>query len=857
MISTRWRFALAICSLSAAAGCGSDPVGMVALDDAGGDVGGRTDQGFVDVGTPTDRGTDAGKSSDAGFPDVVAPDDVPAPMDVVAPDDVPAPMDAADDVPAVDVVTVDTPAVDVPADGGPVCPAPRETITLPSMTAVSLTGSTASAGTSVIPSSRCQGTATGAEAIYTLVVTSRLGVILSTDNAGTAFDTVLSIRRSCLDTTSEISCDDDSGSGTGRLNSSVLRAVLDPGTYTVVVDGFSGASGAYTLTASTFTPADNATCSTARALTVGTALTGQTFANAGNSGLCSPGLSPGGQVFYAVTLPANTVGTAQVSRASGDWGYALRVYADCDATTCLQFASSTASPLTQVFANATASPRTYVVSVAQTDSTSTTTPFDIVVNTAALTPGQVCESPVPLVAGTPLAAQSNMGAPFASALCRTSDTGGQRFYTVTIPAGQRARVTATPTGATPRQPVLRLLDDCAATACADSAIGGTSTVPAAAFLDAPNTGTAPRTVVVALASTTPANAGSWDLTAATAAIVPGQFCAAPVTATPGMTLNAQDAREGLRPTTACVTTANGGQLFYRVSVPTGNRVQVRAVPAGAMMAWTPTLRALSTCASTSCVDSSTAAAAGSAATLSIVNAGAMAQDYLFSVAGSTTASGTFNLEVGAASPLPGYTVSTITAACDDVTGGTAVVPASSATWSDDSASAITALPFTASFFGDEVTRWALTSNGLLQLFAATGGSTSTTFTNSSLPSTSAPNGFVAAFWDDLLTLDTGSTTIATARTVTLGTAPARRFVTQWTDFTATGNTLRLTFQAKLFEGSNNIEIHYCSVTADNPRASGNSATIGAESLTGAFATQVSFDTAGAAVTGRAYRLAPR
>ncbi len=856
MISKPWRLSLALCALSVAAvGCGDDPV--AGNLDADVDAGNPADSGTpMDNGNPTDRGFDVGNPTDNGTPDDVQVDGgnpMDAELDGGTLPDVPDKDGGIADA----IVIVDVPPADVPVDVVAMCPASRETITLPSATAISLAGSTVATG-GIVPGTRCQSNTSGGEAFYTLVVTARSGVVISLDNAGTNFDTELSIRRVCNDATTELSCDDDSGIGSGRSTSSVLRAVLDPGTYSVIVDGYNGQFGNYALTASTFTPADNATCATARALTVGTALTGQTFANAGAPGLCTPGLVPGGQLFYTVTLPANTVGTAQVTRTSGSWSYAVRVYAGCEATSCLQLGTSSASPFSQPFANATASPRTFIVSVAQTDSAETATSFDLVVNTATLMTGQACDNAVPLVPGTPLTAQSNAGAPFTAAPCRTSDVGGQRFYTLTIPAGQRARVTATPVGTTPRQPVLRLRDECASTACIDSTIGGTSGTPAPAVLDIPNAGATPSTSLLTLASTATDTAGSWDLAATTAPIVPGQFCASPVAATPGMTLSAQDAREGLRTTTPCVTAANGGQLFYRVTVPAGNRVQVRAVPAGAMMAWTPTVRVLSSCTSTSCVDSSTAASAGSPATVTLTNGGAMAQDYLLSVAGSAATSGTFNLEVGAPVLLPGYTVATITAACDDVTSGTAVTRSAGGDWGDDNSSAIAALPFTVTFFGDAATRWSMSSNGLLQLYAATGGSASTAYSNYGIPDADEePDGFVAPFWDDLRTVDDDDNQIATARTITIGTTPARRFVTQWTNFTDGDGLIRLTFQAKLFEGTNVIELHYCSITAGNGRASGNSATIGAESLTSEFGTQVSYDTADAVVTGRAYRLTPR
>lgn len=728
MTSTPWRLTLALCALSAAAGCGDNPVGTP-LDDAGADV--STDLGSdagtpTDLGTPTDRGTDAGNPVDTPAPndDGTGTDagDLDAGADVVTPDDGPAKDGSTPlDVPSGDAPATDAPPADVPVDAGPACPASRGTITLPSTTAVSLTGTTTATG--VIPSTRCQTNTGGGEAIYSLVITARTGVILSTDNDGTAFDTELSLRTSCTDPATELSCDDDSGSGSGRGNSSVMRAVLDPGTYTVIVDGYNAAAGAYTLTATTFTPADNATCATARALTVGTAVTGLTLANAGGPGYCAPGLRPGGQVFFSVELPASTLGIVRYTRPTGSWTAALRAVASCAATDCRASEVISSGSGALYLSNPDATPRTVVFSVAANDTDNTVTPFDLVVNTAPFVAGQVCSEPTAVA--------------------------------------------------------------------------------------------------------------------------------------PGASVTAQNAAAGQRVSAACnATAANGGQLFYRVTLPAQRRAQVRVTPAGAMTAWTPTVRVLSSCAATSCLDSSTAAAAGGVAAVTLTNGADAERSYLVSVSGSATASGTFTLEVTAATALPGYTFAPITAACDDLSSGTAVATdEDDGAWDDDTVSAVATLPFAVTFYGQSVGRWAASSNGLLELFPMTGDAeTSTDFSNDTIPDEDTANGFVALLWDDLRTVSTTGVRVAT-----LGAAGSRRFVAQWTDFTlpSPDAAARITMQAKLFEGTHVIEIHYCSITPGNMRASGNSATIGAEDLDGVFGTQVSYETAGAAATGGGYRLTPR
>lgn len=71
-----------------------------------------------------------------------------------------------------------------------------------------------------------------------LQLPARLSV--STDAPETTFDTIIYLRRSC--TGSELACDDDSGV-TGNNRSLFVTDPLQPGTYTLVVDGFGGTAG--------------------------------------------------------------------------------------------------------------------------------------------------------------------------------------------------------------------------------------------------------------------------------------------------------------------------------------------------------------------------------------------------------------------------------------------------------------------------------------------------------------------------------------------------------------------------------------------------------------------------------------
>lgn len=90
----------------------------------------------------------------------------------------------------------------------------------------------------------CAGGARSAENLYRLVVRSRSTVRLSVTSTTEGYDPALYLRANCTDATSERACNDDAGD----VHHSQIETNLDPGTYTVFVDGFSANNaGAYTL----------------------------------------------------------------------------------------------------------------------------------------------------------------------------------------------------------------------------------------------------------------------------------------------------------------------------------------------------------------------------------------------------------------------------------------------------------------------------------------------------------------------------------------------------------------------------------------------------------------------------------
>ena len=164
------------------------------------------------------------------------------------------------------------------------------------------------------------------------------------------------------------------------------------------------------------------------------------------------------------------------------------------------------------------------------------------------------------------------------------------------------------------------------------------------------------------------------------------------------------------------------------------------------------------------------------------------------------------------------------------------------------------------FYGERQLEYSVSSNGLLQLWPTLVGMPSANLNNVGIPNAEAPNRFIAAFWDDLFPLPAAMGMPASSvLTRSFGTAPARRFVVQWTNFAVYDDqTARLTLQAKLFEGSNAIELHYCTLTPGRManRVTGESATIGIESPDGRGGVQHAFNRANAVNTMSALRFTP-
>ncbi len=164
------------------------------------------------------------------------------------------------------------------------------------------------------------------------------------------------------------------------------------------------------------------------------------------------------------------------------------------------------------------------------------------------------------------------------------------------------------------------------------------------------------------------------------------------------------------------------------------------------------------------------------------------------------------------------------------------------------------LPFAVTYFGRAATHYSVSTNGFAQLWPSEMGTPSTDPDNVRLPSPLAPEGMLGAFWDDL-----SVELPASIRVEVRGVAPLRWFVIEWNDAHTIDAAGYLRFQVKLFETTNVIEFHYCSMMPRmaGTRHSGDSATIGLVDFTRANVAPFAFERADAAPTGAWIQFTPR
>ena len=157
------------------------------------------------------------------------------------------------------------------------------------------------------------------------------------------------------------------------------------------------------------------------------------------------------------------------------------------------------------------------------------------------------------------------------------------------------------------------------------------------------------------------------------------------------------------------------------------------------------------------------------------------------------------------------------------------------TYGDDYVTGTFDIGFSFIFYGNSYAQFQATTNGILCF----GGGATNTWTNTTLPSSAAPNNCVYAFWDDLMSYGDHQTILYR----TVGEVGSRMLIVQWTNYGYFSSDLPMgTFQVILYEGSNNIRTQYRQLLTET-RSYGQSATIGLENSTGTVAVQYCYNTA--------------
>ena len=153
---------------------------------------------------------------------------------------------------------------------------------------------------------------------------------------------------------------------------------------------------------------------------------------------------------------------------------------------------------------------------------------------------------------------------------------------------------------------------------------------------------------------------------------------------------------------------------------------------------------------------------------------------------------------------------------------------------DDNYSSVFNIGFNFTFFGNTYTQFYATTNGLIYF----GGGGYYEYSNTSIPNSSTPNNAIYAFWDDLYSYDDSQLVLYR----TIGDVGSRELIVQWTNYGYFNSDLPMgTFQAILYEGSNNIRLQYRQLLTAT-RSYGQSATIGVENSSGTAAVQYSYNT---------------
>lgn len=302
----------------------------------------------------------------------------------------------------------------------------------------------------------CFGSDTSNDVAYSITVPN--GQLLSvTVTPSAMFDPTISVSESAANCDVTCTGGADNGANGGVENYSFKNTSGMSKTLFLVVDGYNGSTGTFSIVANLVTPPADDLCAQPVLLTPGTPLTAQTITNYSNdytsTGTTNCGFTTGPDRAYAVTVPngqrltvtatPQTTGNPSLSLVDG----AANCTMACVANATI---AATGAPEVLVYTNRTGASKDYIV-VADFSASSTGT-FDIAATLDTPPADDVCDAPTALTAGAAAVAgttvsytndyQNGTG---TLGCASTGALGPDRVYQVSVPANQRATVTVTPT----------------------------------------------------------------------------------------------------------------------------------------------------------------------------------------------------------------------------------------------------------------------------------------------------------------------------------------------------------------------------------------------------------------------------
>lgn len=247
---------------------------------------------------------------------------------------------------------------------------------------------------------------TGPEKVYTVTTTSAGNLTVNISSSNNLYVHILT------------SCDPQSCVAYSYYSATYYNAPA--GTYYIVVDGYQGASGTYTL--NVVCPESAISCSTATPITCGQQVTGTTVGGTSNTNTysCTSGLMIGPDKVYSITTTTTTDLTVNLTSSGSQYVYILD---SCDGSSCVAYGSYSAT-----YYSAPAG--TYYIVVDGYYSTGSAFALDVACPTNVLD----CSNATPLtcgqqVTGTTVGGASNVNS--YSCASGWTESGPERVYTIT------------------------------------------------------------------------------------------------------------------------------------------------------------------------------------------------------------------------------------------------------------------------------------------------------------------------------------------------------------------------------------------------------------------------------------------